>query len=424
MNAEILDYALHHHLHKLIAELPIQQQIQLKTLKLCGTQIPPRKGVPNSVYVATNGRRARFVGQSSCKNTWACPVCSAYMMSKYATEISAAIDMMRKEGNMAFMVTLTVPHLKFMSCREVTEILYKTYSYFRRTAKQKRYEKKADGTVRSDKGTASAQFFRALDIEYFVSVCEYTWGEHGWHPHFHILLWTKKENRDKILEWQEKLNEFWLHTAKRITLEETGKMFTADRAEKIINYLYDHCQKDAGVFISNDNGVVRESLTSEYIAGWGADKEMTGNVQKKASHKGHLTPYQILERSYYGDKKMSQLYIEFCLQVTRKPVHHRVCWSKNGFKPKILQYIQCQKAQEFLKKKDVESTWQVVCYFTYDEWSKICYENIYAPVKANILYMAIHAPDILQTYLQQMGIRYRTNDKTSQLIEEIINQAV
>jgi len=332
---------------------------------------------------------------------------------------------MRSKGLMAFMVTFSVPHLKFMKCRDVTDILYETYTYFRRTAKQKTYEKKIDGSLRNRKGTVAAQFFQELNIKYYVSVCEYTWGVNGWHPHFHVLFWTEKENAGRIMEWQGKLNEFWLHTSRRITEKYFKRHFTEDFAADYVNRLYAKGESGAGVYISNDNGVVRESLTSDYVAGWGADKELTGNRRKEASHKGHLTPYQILEKAYYGDEEMAKLYIEFCLQVTRKPVHHRVCWSKNGFKALVKQEFQVLKALDYLKKKEsVDEEWKVVCYFTSDEWNIVSYENVFAPVKANILFMALHAPDILFLYLENFGIKFKPYDETCQLIESLFSQAV
>lgn len=424
MNQEILDSTLHSYLHGLIDKLPANQALQLKSLAKCGSKIAPQKGLPQNVYLISNGKNAKFVGQAMCKNTWACPVCSAYMMSKYASEIATAIEMKRAEGEMAFMVTFSVPHLRFMTCRQVTDILYKTYEYFRRTAKQKNYRRKSDGSLGLRQGTVSKQFFDEFGIRDFVNVCEYTWGVNGWHPHFHMLMWTKKENADKIMEWEDKLNEFWMQTARRITQKSLECCFTDDFAADYVNRLYNKSEKAGGIHISNDNGKVRESLTSDYIAGWGADKELTGNRRKEASHEGHYTPYQILERAYYGDAEMEKLYIEFCLQVTRKPVHHRVIWSKTGFKCRINNFAQSEKAREYLKKKESENReWKVVCYFTYEQWKEICYFDRFTPVKANILFMAIHAPDVLDRYLENFSIFIKPLDENCRKVEEIFNMA-
>lgn len=424
MNLEILDHTLHSYLHGLIDRLPANQALQLKSLKMCGSKIVPQKGLPQNVYLISNGKNSKFVGQAMCKNPWACPVCSAYMMSKYASEIASAIEMKRAEGEMAFMVTFSVPHLRFMTCRQVTDILYETFSYFRRTAKQKNYRKRSDGSLGFRAGTISKQFFDEFEVTDYVNVCEYTWGVNGWHPHFHMLMWTKKSNADKIMEWQSKLNEFWLQTAKRITEKHLKNCFTDDFAVDYINRLYSKSEKDCGVYISNDNGEVRESLTSDYISGWGADKELTGNRRKEASHEGHLTPYQILEKAYYDDAEMEKLYLEFCLQITRKPVHHRVLWSKNGFKTRINNFRQSEKAREYLKKKDTENLeWKVVCYFESEQWKEICYFDKFAPVKANILFMAIHAPDVMIEYLKTFDIILKPLDENCRKIEDIFNMA-
>lgn len=419
MNQEILDHTLHSYLHKILAELPANQQLQTKSLRLCGKKIVPQKGLPTAVYLISNGQRSKFIGNTLCKNTWACPVCSAYMMSKYSSEIASAIEMKRAEGYMAFMMTLTVPHLRFMTCRTVTDILFETYSYFRRTAKQKNYR------PQKRTGSVSKQFFDDLAISDYVNVCEYTWGVNGWHPHFHMLLWTKRENAQKIMDWQAKLNEFWLKTAKRITEKHLSKVFTENFAVDYVNRLYTKAEEGAGVYISNDNGVVRESLTSDYIAGWGADKELTGNRRKEASHAGHYTPYQILEAAYYGNAEMKKLYIEFVLQVTRKPVHHRVLWSKNGFKARLNNYRQSLKAKELLKKKENEDAeWKVVCWFTLEQWKDLCYKNDEEPVLANILFMCNHARDILFEYFESIGIKMNPPNENCRRLEEILAVAV
>lgn len=424
MNQEILDHTLHSYLHKIISKLPLGQAMQLKTLASCGSKIVPRKGLASNVYLISNGEHSKFIGQTMCKNTWACPVCSAYMMSKYSSEIASAIEMKRAEGYIAFMVTFSVPHLRFMKCRDVTDILFKTFEYFRRTAKQKNYRKRSNGELGNRTGTVSKQFFEELDITDYVNVCEYTWGVNGWHPHFHMLMWTKKENADSVMKWQEKLNEFWLKTAKRVTQKHLEKFYGEKYTQTVIR-LYDRAEKDAGVFISNDNGKLRESLTSDYVAGWGADKELTGNRRKEASHNGHFTPYQILEKAYYGDKDMEDLYIEFCLQVTRKPVHHRVTWSKNGFKSRITQFRQTEKARDLLKKKEsAEMDWYVLCYFTPEQWKEICYFDKFTPLRGNLLFMATFAPDLIPKYLENFDIFLNPYNDTCRQVAEIINIAV
>lgn len=418
LSSDILDHTLHSYLHSLIGRLPANQQIQLKSLKLCGSKIIPQKGLPDNVFLIKKEDTAKFVGVALCKNPFACPVCSAYVMAKYRDDIATGIELMRKKGYIGFMMTFTVPHTRNMSCREVTDILYKTYTYYRSTAK-------TTSSNPNKKGSISRQFYQEVKIEHSVTVCEYTWGINGWHPHFHMIAWTKRENADKILKWEDKLNDFWTAQSKRAmykVLSESGN--TKVDIEKLYSRLK---EPDTGIYISKKDGAISESLVSDYIAGWGADKEVTGNYRKSASHQNHYTPYQILEKAYLGDKQMERLYIEFCLQVTKKPVHHRVIWSRTGIKKQINVAKQQKKASEFLKKKESEAVetaqWRVVCYFTSEEWSKISELNRSFPIKGNILYLAVHAPHLLPQYLDCYDIVFdKPTTPYCQLIEDLFNE--
>lgn len=411
MNQEIYDWQLSNFLHKEIDKLPMNQQAQLKSLRYCGRKIVRPTYGPDGVYVLSKPDESKLFGLTMCKNPFACPCCSAHRMSIYSAQIAIALDEMRKRGYFGFMMTLTIPHLNFMSCREITDCLYETYSYFRRTMKQKNYRK----TKRT--GTASHQFYEDVQIAHSVTVCEYTHGENGWHPHFHAILWIPKSNVDKVLKWQTELNKFWLYTAERIMKKHFSK------CEGTITNLFKYSEPDAGViFSTNSDGSLSESLSSQYICGWGANREVTGNYRKMATHNGHRTPYQILEDAYNGDTDSLDLYLDYCLAVTRKPVHHRVIWSRTGIKAIVIQAQQIQRAEEYIKKKD-DAEWKVLCWFDRLQWA--CINEYNAPTIANILWLAAHSPKLLYDFLDGLNLKYHMPDENyfTQHIENIYNKS-
>lgn len=417
LNTEIYDRTLHDYLHKLINErCTVQQKVQLKSLRLCGRNVIKSDAGQTGVFLLSNKKSSRFFGITMCKNTFACPCCSAHRMSIYAAQIALALDEMEKRGYVGFMVTFTIPHLRYMFCREVTDILYNTYSYYRRTMKQTSKNK-------NKKGSISRQFYLDCGIEHSVTVCEYTYGKNGWHPHFHAIYWTKKENADKILSWEERLNEFWLKQAKRHTKKYWLEHRTQceDLIDNTLDSLYSKCEKDAGLYISKKDGELAISKSSDYICGWGADKEVTGNYRKKASDEEHRTPYQILEDAYNGDESSADLYIDFCLAVTRKPVHHRVIWSRTGIKAIVTQAEQVKRAQEYLKK-NAEENWLVVAWFTCEQWHELCSRHD-APHLSNILYLA-RTRYLLYDYLDGCNIEYEMPEKhyLTKCVEDIFNE--
>ena len=285
--ADILDYHLQHKLRRFIGRLPKDQQDKLKSLHLCNKYIRPRR---DAVYLlVSNKGHARFYGQSTCKNPFACPVCSAKMMEHYRARIDVAIKILRPQW-FGFMAAFTIPHLQFMSCRETMDILRETWTYCRQT-----YDR--------SHGHVFDEWKKATGLKHIVKVMEHTWSKRaGWHPHYHMLLWVPRGKEQEAGDWEAKLNEFWLKTAKKKTLKYWQKhklhTFILDKYgsyEPVIERMFNARVLQKGVYFSRDeDGNLREIDRSSYLCGWGADSEVTGNVRKQASHKVHMTPYQIL----------------------------------------------------------------------------------------------------------------------------------
>lgn len=420
MYQEILDYRLQHYLQGVIKELPVQQQVQLKNLALCNKRTIPQIGVSDTVFLLRNeNNEAKFFGQMTCKNTWACPHCAAKRMKEYATKIAACIDALNKQGQKAIMITFTVPHLQFQSCKEVTDILYQTWQ----TCFQNATNKKRNRTF-----NVFNRFYREHGINYRIRAAEYTYGKNGWHPHFHCLFFVNENTFDSLLKWEDDFNKQWQKIFKIVATKyiNSNKLHqNIGTAEAVVNRLSKFMTSEfPAIKISRDkDGKPLETTSSAYIAGWTTDKEMTGNVQKKASHIDHYTPHQILEMAADGDKKMKDLYIEFCLQVTRKPVHHRVDFSVGLSKIATVQ-IQQVGYREVLKKKSNRGKWEVFCWFTSTEWELLCYSD--CPALENLLYYAsINRKDLLQEYLREV-FDLQCHDLTTKLtnhVEKIFNAA-
>ncbi len=429
MNQEIFDTQLLHFLQREIGKLPDDKRKMLNSIAHCGKQVVIPKTGRAGVFVLHGEGDSALFGVGRCQNTFACPCCSAHRMSIYAGDIAVGLDLMRSKGYFGFMITFTVAHLAYMSCRETTDILYNTYRYYRQSAKEKVYGLRKDGTAKEKTGTIAKQFYQDCKIEHSVTVCEYTWGKNGWHPHFHAIFWTKRENKDKIMKWQDKLRTFWLEQAQRCTLAYWNKhklhFGSVDERRETVKNLYAKSADVAGLIISNTDGEIRESLSSDYVAGWGANREITGNYRKEASHDGHYTPYQILKAAHEGDKAMLKLYLDFCIAVRTKPVHHRVIWSRGtGIKTMINVAKQQTHFRELIKKKSTVTHWEVLLWFTKEQWYSVWLMNKQSPVIANILYIARYIPKELSDFLNGLGLEHMTTEhEFGYLVEEIFNEA-
>jgi len=396
----ILDYAAQHRLRNMIYELNAEERKQLKNIHMCGVGVRADSEV---VYVLSNGHEAKIHGTVRCKNTFACPVCASIEMEKYRARIQSAIECLHKDY-FGFMVSFAIPHFNFMSCREVMDILYDTFSYFRR----KSY-KRSHGHVYRD-------FNQVVPVKHHVRVCEQTHGKHGWHHHFHCIFWIPRGLQDEAVKWEQRLNDFWLKIARSRTLKywQAHKLhqniLEIDGSyDKVLDRLFKEKEHHQGVvFSKDDDGNLLEADSADYISGWGADRELTGNYHKEASHEGHRTPYQILDDAAH-DKKSAELYLEFCLAVTKKPVHHRVDFSQTGICKMVEEWqkVHGKESKNIQKKRTDTGTptrWQIVAYFSKENWFDLCCLDRYVPVISNIMYLAAKHVYLLGDYLSSIGI--------------------
>lgn len=405
----------------------------MRSTYCCGSKVVHgAAGYVPAVFVVTNNQTAKFWGVTTCKNAWMCPVCSGRKMSQYASEIAAAIDALKSQGQTACMITLTIPHTRTMSCSEVTDILFATWKDF--VVRGNKNLKANDGYKHDD---PFASFCEEFNCKHRVRVGEFTYGEHGWHPHFHCLFWVDTAKLQKVAEWQERLNKRWLQLAKRKTIAEWNKRNPQKKADnrQRAEIMYEKMDTEAskGFFVSvDDRGKVIAQESSMYVCGWGADKELTGNFRNKATAEGHMTPYQMLEKYRdTGDESLLDLYMEFARAVRQKQ-RRRINFSvHSGLKKIIAQWKLTNAYMEVIKKKRTSlvsavGKWRMVCWFTENQWWSICFLDKTEDIIAKILEVARQADGKrrITEMLQSYGVDISGNGEHphAELVSEMLNE--
>lgn len=430
MHEEISDTRLQRHLQNYLRANP-KHFAYMKSIAYCGSKTIRQRGALPAVFVLANNEDATFFGHVTCKNAWCCPVCSAKRMAEYASQISCAIDALKaKENQVAFMLTLTIPHTRGMSCVETTEILYDTWKNF--TKKGNKVGTNSRWAIKDP----FAMFCEEFHSKHRVRVGEYTHGDAGWHPHFHCLIWVDKAKLQQTLEWQDLLRARWTELAKKNTLKQWNKMHPdkKDDNRARLEIMYRKLNPNSKtLYISVDErGKVIEQKSSMYICGWGADKEATGNFRNKATYEGHETPYQILERAVKDkDEAAMELYLEYAY-ATRIKKHARINFSiHSGIKKIIEEWRNSHAYEAAYKKKFTEiqkkaGRWRVVCWFSENQWSSICYLNREHALKEKILKLALK-PDgrrRIDLLLREFGLDLIDKPHhLTDLIEEIFNKS-
>lgn len=412
---ETEDTYLRRELQRMIGKSSPETRTILHNLYECGHRhvdyLTLRRGKPSNtqgVFVVSNGISSKIYGILNCNNSWACPYCSPNNMSKHAAKIAIAMDAIKYHKNqIPIFMTFTVPHSRSMSYEDVYHLLKNTWHYFTRHGKNgdsHAYHQK-DGYNRSARHNVWSDFCNEFNVKYYVRVAETTYGQSGWHPHYHMLIWVDSDKYDLTSGWEESIREAWLTIAKR-------KLATWFKAHNYPDNAVEHFmantrEKINGFYISKNpkTGKVAIAQSSQYICGWGADKEVTGNYQHKASNDGHYSMRQLLESAVAGNTEHEKLYLEYACTMVKLRTR-RIQWSRSDYMEIIRQWKMTHEYKQLLKKKLNVPPMTVVFWFTSAQWSLICEWDYYLPMISNILYLA-KLPDATQQiayYVRLFGI--------------------
>ncbi len=115
---------------------------------------------------------AHFSGVLACGSIWVCPVCAAKISARRAGEIALACAVLRSRGFEISLATFTVRHSENEPLGDVSKRLFAVWKNL--TTSQTRRNVWTSSQVQ---GTV-----RALEV---------TSGFSGWHPHFHVVFFSK-----------------------------------------------------------------------------------------------------------------------------------------------------------------------------------------------------------------------------------------
>lgn len=225
-------------------------------------------------------RKAHYGGLMICGSVWMCPICAAKITERRRLELES-VDARELS---CFMVTLTLQHDKDDRLKTVQDHLTEAW----RMVKSGRWW---------------PQFKREFLIMGSVTGTEVTYGlDAGWHPHKHVLMWSRLNNR-------------------KIKTE----MIKGRISERFENIL-----AKAGRYVSPIHGVdVRKGndLIHEYVAkfgyepknnstkkSWSLAAELTKGPAKIGLKFGdHYAPFQLLDLYLAGDMQAARLFREYAI---------------------------------------------------------------------------------------------------------------
>lgn len=258
--------------------------------------------------------RAYYRGVVTCGSVWICPVCSHKISQARRAELNQLLTYGREYLYGPVLLSLTVSH-------KVHDKLSETLS---RMKEAKRVFHASKSWRKLGRGLAG-----------FVTATEVTYGDHGWHPHYHMLALAKASG-DTAVDMVEEVRSAW-------------------EAALATQNLW-----------CNEHGfdVQGASEAGDYVGKWGAGEEMT-LTSAKTSQRAGFSPWQLLKAAYHGDGIAAELFVEYAGVFKGR---QQLVWA-NGLK-KRLQIAE--QSDEALAAADEAPDYEQVVMVPKALWKQIC----------------------------------------------------
>lgn len=210
----------------------------------CMRWVVPHKQV--EVYRSAEGGKAFYGNLQVCASVWACPCCAAKISERRRVELSSAIEKAKEQNFTVQLLTVTVPH---GLGDDVTTIV----------------DRMLDAWRRITTGRAGKNLKAKHQIEGTVRSLEVTYGQNGFHPHLHVLLFQKSgSSPDQV---QVDFSPLWQSSCVKSGLPRPSDQHG--------------CRVDDG------------SYAAAYASKWGLESELTKSHVKQGK-RDSLTPWDFL----------------------------------------------------------------------------------------------------------------------------------
>ena len=212
-----------------------------------------------------------------CGSVWACPVCAARITEQRRHELGEALAKWRHKRKQVAMVTYTLSHGKQTLLADVL----KTLKGARRRFKAGRRWQKLQ---------------ESYHIVGTIGATEVTWGENGWHPHVHeLVFFDTKYSAEWLMMLEFSLQQLW-----QAALAKEGGAAIRDIGLKLVL-----SNAKIGDYVAKfGRQPVKENT-------WDLEHEMAKNPTKKGYADDHATPLELLIGYGNGSELAGQLWREY-----------------------------------------------------------------------------------------------------------------
>jgi Replication protein len=302
-----------------------------------------RKDSSIEIMISKEHGKAFYSGLQHCGSIWNCPNCAAKISERRREELKQAITVAESFGWRPMLLTLTFPHGMGDDVGEITDKMIKAWD-------------KCGGT------RAARLVKQAIGLEGTIRAMEPTYGENGFHPHLHIILFVSSNMSTQSV--QAGYAPLWQQACVKVGLP---------------------MPSDARGCRVDDN-----SKAAEYVSKWGLESELVKGHTKRA--KKGMTPWDMLRAYLYDDDKHAgDLFKVYAAAFKGR---RQLVWSK-GLKKKLL--IVDLSDEELAAREDSPST--PLSKITVPQWRAI-YK---AKMESAVLDVAENNPDAIPALLESFS---------------------
>lgn len=230
------------------------------------------------VMRADDGSRAQVSGLLRCGMGWTCPVCGARIAEERREELTAAlVAWTQKASGHCYLASFTTPHTADMA---IGETLPKFLKALQRLKQSPEYK-----AVLGPKGSAGRIGT--------VKSLETTWGQHGFHPHCHELMFCRAgafdegkpdENGSLRSDAIDRLKKKWVDCLLRVGLGERDKL-----TDMLTHGLDIRGGNKAAEYVTKYGREESWGLTSEITRG-----PVKVGMRIEVGNVKHYTPFELL----------------------------------------------------------------------------------------------------------------------------------
>ena len=167
-------------------------------------------------------------------------------------------------------------------------------------------------------------------------------GKHGWHPHYHVILFVPKDNLKALEELEPTLKLRWQKLVQKYYVKFIGKeipesylsalyehgLMISRYSEDVLNEHGDVIHKQGEIYQVNDTEYFGKIMGCDSAEMYGGDKELTNSLNKNA-----MSPFDLLRMPVTAE--IADLWNEYAIATKGKSCFRFA----RGFKPVIDEYF-------------------------------------------------------------------------------------